>query len=129
MTDVTLPTGVTWRVRMFESDETTAGETFERVYRENTHGDFSIWRVTTPDRLRWSVVICGRPEKIAHLDFPGEIPVHPANADEFARRRARVGVDSFKENPLAEVSQVAHYEYGARIDGQGEIRPEPPPAA
>ena len=123
-----------WEVIAYRfADEQSAGEAWEAIYNAamaDPEGDVSVWRTTTPERDLWLVVLCGKPERVAKYANPAggtEFEISEGDAYRFALRRARVGADEEKKNPLAEsVQQQAHYEGGARIGNDGGVTPHGP---
>ncbi|MBA2742692.1 MAG: hypothetical protein H0U46_11875 [Actinobacteria bacterium] len=135
MTDIRLSNGeIVWRVRCWKfEDADAARDEWARIYlaAQESDGNFSVWRTKDARDGTPYLVICGKTKAIEGIEPRGqceEIELPQAEAEMFALRRARVGLDAEEAGKLRgpddRVSQVARYgEGGARIGSDGGMTP------
>jgi len=120
----------TWVVRAYDfptNEEAKAA--WESVHSEwkGNEGDFSIWRTRLSDDSAHLVVLCGRRETLVEVGGK-PFPMPYAEAEQFARRRARVAFEGL-EAGKKHVEQEMRYgeDSPVRIDPRtGDVVPYRP---
>lgn len=124
--------GLEWRVRAFHfTDVEKAASEWERIEGESLgkRAEFSIWRTMLPDEDGQYIVLCGKAEKLPEVHGGVLTQLDEHSAMQFVMRRARVGHDTFTENPGVEhMDQQMRYgmDNPVVIDQKGGVRPYRP---